>query len=67
MSQRASPQLFKCEYLQVVTSAFKVFEELVGLHSMQGQTKGSDFIQTLLCGLQERNLELSKLVDIFTD
>jgi hypothetical protein len=34
---------------------------------MQGQTEGSYFIQALLCNLQKHNLELSKLVGIFTD
>jgi hypothetical protein len=50
-----------------VTSDFEVFEELVGIHSMQGLTNGSDFIQALLCSLQKHNLELSKLVGIITD
>jgi hypothetical protein len=34
-----------------VTADFEVFEELVDLHSMQGQTKGSDYVQALLCSL----------------
>lgn len=42
-------------------------DELVDIHPMQGQTKGSDFIQALLCSLQKQNLEPSKLVGIVTD
>jgi hypothetical protein len=34
---------------------------------MQGKKKSSDLIQPLLCRLQNRNLDLSKLVGIVTD
>jgi hypothetical protein len=30
---------------------FEMFEEIVDLHSMQSQTKGSHFIKALLCSL----------------
>jgi hypothetical protein len=50
-----------------ITADFKVFEEAVGLHSLQGWTMGSDFSEALLCSLQKHNLELCKLVDIITD
>jgi hypothetical protein len=44
-----------------VTSNFEVC-----LHSMRGHTNGSDFMQTLLSCLEKLNLELCKLVGIFT-
>jgi len=50
-----------------IRTDFEVFEELVDLHSMQGQTKGSVFTQALLCSLQKHNSKLSKLVSIGTD
>jgi hypothetical protein len=57
-----------CTVARGVTSDFEVFEEEpVYLHSMQGQTKGLDFIQALLCSLPKHNLEQSKLVGIITD
>jgi hypothetical protein len=42
MSQWTSPQLHKCVYLHV-----ELFEKVVHHHSMQSQTKESDFIQAL--------------------
>jgi hypothetical protein len=42
-------------------------KELLDLRSMQGQTKGLYFIQTLLCILQKHNMEPSKLLDTVTD
>jgi hypothetical protein len=55
-----------CVFAHGVTFDFQVFEELVDLLLVQGHTKGSDFIQTSLCSLQEHNLELPKLVDTVT-
>jgi hypothetical protein len=57
----------KCIFARGVTSDFEAFEELVDLLSTQGQTKGSDFSQALLCSLQKQNLELPKLVCTVTD
>jgi len=42
-------------------------EKLVDLHSMQGQAKGPDFIQELLCSFLKHNSEISKLVDTVLD
>jgi hypothetical protein len=53
-----------CIFAHSVSSDFQVFE---GLHSMQGHTKGLDFIQALLCSLQKHNFELSKFVGTVTD
>jgi hypothetical protein len=50
-----------------VTSNFEVFGDVVDLHSVQDQTKRSDFIQALLCSLQKHKLEQSKLEVIVTD
>jgi hypothetical protein len=41
-----------------------VFEELVDLHAIQGQVKGSDIIQTLQYNLQKHSLELYTILDI---
>jgi hypothetical protein len=50
-----------------VTFDFEVFEELVDLHSMQGQTKKLDFIQSLLCSRQKHEFELFEPVGSVTD
>jgi hypothetical protein len=55
-----------CVFACGVTSDFEMFEEHVNLHSIQGQTKGLDFILALLYSLQKHNLELSKLGGIVT-
>jgi hypothetical protein len=52
-----------CILAHSITSDFKVFQELADLHLMQGQTKGSDLFQALLCTLKKHDLELG----IFTD
>lgn len=44
-----------------------MFEELVDLYSIQGQTKESDFIQALLYGLMKHNLEPCQLVGTVTN
>jgi hypothetical protein len=56
-----------CIFAHGITSDFEVFEEVVAIQSMQGQTKGLDFLQTLLCNLQKHNLYLSKVLDMFAD
>jgi hypothetical protein len=55
-----------CIFACGITSHFEVFEEFVDLHSMQGY-KGMNLIQAVLCSLQKHNLELSKLMGLFTD
>jgi len=54
--------IFACD----ITSDFEVSEEHVDLHSMQEQTKTSDFIQELLCDSQKQNSELCKLMGVVT-
>jgi hypothetical protein len=54
-------------FVHGASSHFEVFEELVDLRSMQGQTKGSDFIQACQCSLQKPDLELPELVVVVTD
>jgi hypothetical protein len=49
------------------TSHFEVSEELVVLRLMQDQTKGPNFIQTLVCSLKKQDLQVSKLVCIVTE
>jgi hypothetical protein len=46
-----------CIFAHSVTSGFEVFEEPVDVLSMQGQTKGSDSIHSLLCSLKKHNFE----------
>lgn len=50
--------------LSRITTEFEVYEELVGLASIQGQTKGSDFHHSLQKHLQAQYLDLCKLVDL---
>jgi hypothetical protein len=56
MSQQKSPQVRKCVHMRGVTSDFFVSEGLVDPHSVRGQTKGSEFIQALLCSILRHNL-----------
>jgi hypothetical protein len=56
-----------CVLARGVTYDSKVFEQPVELQSMQAQTKGSDFFQTLVCSLHKHHSELSKLEGIATD
>jgi hypothetical protein len=56
-----------CIHAHGVTSDFKVFQELVDLHLMQGQTRGSNFLEALLCSFKKHSMELFKLLGIFTD
>jgi len=51
-----------CIFARDVRSDFEVFEEHGDLHSMQGHTKGCDFIHALLYSLQKHNPELCNLV-----
>jgi hypothetical protein len=43
-----------CMFARGVTSDFEVFQEVVELDSLQGKTRGSNFIQALqvVCSLQ---------------
>jgi hypothetical protein len=48
--------IFACD----VTSNFEVFQELINVHSVQGQTDVLNFILLLLYRRQKVNLERSK-------
>lgn len=50
--------------LSSITTEFEVYEEFVGLASIQGQTKGSDFHHSLQKHLQGLYLDLCKLVGL---
>jgi len=51
----------------IFASDFEAFEEFVVINSIQGQTRGPDFIRSLPCSLQKHNLEFFKFVGIITD
>jgi len=54
-------------FIRGVTSTFDVYEELLELCPMKGQTRGSDLLQCLLTCLSKQQLDLTKLIGIVTD
>jgi hypothetical protein len=67
MKQRTFSTAETCIFARDVTSEFEVFQELVNVNSVQGQTEVLNFILPLQCRLQKVNLELSKLLGMVTD
>ncbi|XP_071052939.1 general transcription factor II-I repeat domain-containing protein 2-like [Onthophagus taurus] len=54
-------------FIQGVTQDFQVLEELLGMCSLKGQTKGVDVLNVLLDECSKTDLDLSKLSEVTTD
>jgi len=54
-------------FIRAVSDQFQVIEELMGVESMHGTTKGSDLFKTLKSSVQSCNLDWKKLDSICTD
>lgn len=54
-------------FIRGVTQDFEVLEELLGMCSLKGQTKGVDILNVLLDECSKTDLDLSKLSGVATD
>ncbi|CAB3240762.1 unnamed protein product [Arctia plantaginis] len=54
-------------FIRGVTQDFEVLEELLGMCSLKGQTRGVDILNVLLDESSKTNLDLSKLSGVATD
>lgn len=54
-------------FIRAVTQDFDVFEELLGMCSLKGQTRGVDVLNVLLDECAKTDLNLSKLSGVATD
>nr|XP_022915286.1 general transcription factor II-I repeat domain-containing protein 2A-like [Onthophagus taurus] len=54
-------------FIRDVTQDFEVLEELLGMCSLKGQTKGVDILNVLLDECSKTDLDLSKLSGVATD
>jgi hypothetical protein len=54
-------------FVRGVTNEFNVHEELLGLASLKGETKGSNLLESLLECVNKVGLDLSKLTGVTTD
>ncbi|KAB0803132.1 hypothetical protein PPYR_00102 [Photinus pyralis] len=54
-------------FIRGVTQDFEVLEELLGMCSLKGQTKGVDILNVLLDECSKTDLDLSKLAGVATD
>ncbi|CAB3241767.1 unnamed protein product [Arctia plantaginis] len=54
-------------FIRGVTQDFEVLEELLGMCSLKGQTRGVDILNVLLDECSKTNLDSSKLSGVATD
>ena len=54
-------------FVRAVTDKFDVYEELIGMRSMEGQTKGSDLLKCVLERVSDVGLKWQNVVGITTD